>query len=238
MIGTLPVGLRGATGMRFLLLTTLAAGLLSVNAGRGTLAYFTTQVTSTGNQFTAGNLQLKIDDSNEANQASVGSSITFSDMKPGDVVYAPIKLTSAGTLATKYGIAYSTSTINASGDTNLADVLHITVKGSGTDGSGAVSTSGASGCNAANFGTASVWKDTVVADTALAAAGATLLDVASAARNIPTTGANTNFEVLCVKVNWPDGGAPPSLTTGDNAYNKPGHIVNTILSFRFDGLGQ
>ena len=54
-----------ATRMRALTVGVLALGILSVQVGRGTLAYFTTQVASTRNVFTAGTLHLNIVDSDE-----------------------------------------------------------------------------------------------------------------------------------------------------------------------------
>jgi hypothetical protein len=113
MISTFPaLGLRGANGMRFMLFATLAAGMLSMNAGRGTLAFFTTQVTSTGNTFTAGNLRFNISDANvtSGQYPSLGSSLSMTNFKPGAApVVAPIKLSNVGTLDAKYGIKYSTS---------------------------------------------------------------------------------------------------------------------------------
>jgi hypothetical protein len=189
-------------------------------------------------------LKLNIQDVDEtgAGQTTVASSLTLSNMKPGDAVVAPIKLTKAGSIDTKYGIAYTTATAQPT-DTNLANILHIQVLGTGTTGTGTNTATGANACNATNFAApGTIWPDAVVADTALAAAGATLLSVSPTSgvgRNIPTSGANTGFEVLCVKVSWPDGGAPPSLTTGDNQYNlATAGVVNTTLSFAFDGLAQ
>ena len=55
----------GAQLLRFGVVATLATGVLATAAGRGTLAYFTTQVTSGSNTFTAGNLHFTISDNNE-----------------------------------------------------------------------------------------------------------------------------------------------------------------------------
>jgi predicted ribosomally synthesized peptide with SipW-like signal peptide len=43
---------------RTILALALILGVLGMQAGRGTLAYFTDSVSSTGNQFTAGQLKL------------------------------------------------------------------------------------------------------------------------------------------------------------------------------------
>ena len=92
MIGTFPaVGLRGATGVRFMLMATLAAGMLSMNAGRGTLAYFTTQATSNGNVFTAGTLRFSMDDANGSGQ-QLTDSITNLNIYPGRNTQAALRL--------------------------------------------------------------------------------------------------------------------------------------------------
>src|ERR1700716_2842833 len=105
----------GAQLLRFGVVATLATGVLATAAGRGTLAYFTTQVTSGSNTFTAGNLHFTISDNNETATA-VSTSITPSNMKPGDVVYAPVSLANTGSVDAKWGIKYTTTT----GAANLA----------------------------------------------------------------------------------------------------------------------
>ena len=61
-------------------------------------------------------------------------------------------------------------------------------------------------------------------------AGAYLvLDHSGAASGLDT-------DVLCVEVTFPDGGAPGSLTTGDNAFNAAAAGTwSTTLVFTFDG---
>ena len=55
MIAAMPAtGLRAHNWMRWVLFSALGMGLLSLSAGGGTLAYFTTQVQSNNNTFTAG----------------------------------------------------------------------------------------------------------------------------------------------------------------------------------------
>jgi predicted ribosomally synthesized peptide with SipW-like signal peptide len=48
---------------RTLLVMALTMGVLGMQSGRGTLAYFTDSVASTGNTLTAGNLKLKLNGS-------------------------------------------------------------------------------------------------------------------------------------------------------------------------------
>jgi predicted ribosomally synthesized peptide with SipW-like signal peptide len=98
--------------LRWMLFGVLAMGMLSLNSGSGTLAYFTTQVQSNNNTFTAGNLRFNILDSiNTTGQyPSIGSSLSLPTMKPGDTLYAPIQLNNVGNIAAKYGIKYATTT--------------------------------------------------------------------------------------------------------------------------------
>ena len=117
MIAAMPVqGLRAHNWMRWVLFSALGMGMLSLSAGSGTMAYFTTQVQSNNNTFTAGNLRFNISDSlsTTGQYPSVGSSLSLLNMKPGDVVYAPIQLNNTGNLDARYGIKYSTTTVLAS----------------------------------------------------------------------------------------------------------------------------
>jgi hypothetical protein len=116
MIAAMPLpGLSGQNLMRWMLFSVLAMGMLSLSAGRGTLAYFTTQVQSNNNNFTAGNLRFNILDSvtTTGQYPSIGSSISVNNMKPGQSVYAPIQLNNVGNIAAKFGIKYTTTTAYA-----------------------------------------------------------------------------------------------------------------------------
>jgi predicted ribosomally synthesized peptide with SipW-like signal peptide len=117
MIAAMPLrGLRAHNMLRWGLFGALGMGLLSLSAGSGTLAYFTTQVQSNNNTFTAGNLRFNIADSisTTGQYPSVGSSLSLLNMKPGDAVYAPIKLTNVGNIDSTFGISYTTSSVLAS----------------------------------------------------------------------------------------------------------------------------
>jgi hypothetical protein len=229
----------GAQLLRFGVLATLATGVLATAAGRGTLAYFTTQVTSTGNSFAAGNLQFSITDNNEglAGQSTVTNSIALADMKPGDVVYAPVTVKNAGTMTAKWGIKYTTAP--TFGKSNLAPALKMGVvaKGGGT--------ATTANCTTASFATASVWGQQIVATpAAVNPAGATIVNSTSttapavagayaSGEYLPLAAGAT--DVVCVQVTFPDGSTPGSLTTGDNVYNGITNATwDTIIAFSFD----
>jgi predicted ribosomally synthesized peptide with SipW-like signal peptide len=122
MIAAMPLrGLRAHTMLRWGLFGALGMGLLSLSAGSGTLAYFTTQVQSNNNTFTAGNLRFNILDSitHTGQYPSVGSSLSNLNMKPGDVVYAPIQLNNVGNIDARYGVKYTvTSVLATNSDVN------------------------------------------------------------------------------------------------------------------------
>jgi predicted ribosomally synthesized peptide with SipW-like signal peptide len=225
----------GAQLLRFGVVVTLATGVLATAAGRGTLAYFTTQATSTANTFAAGNLKFTISDNNEAAAATVTSSITLADMKPGDVVYAPVTIRNAGTMTAKWGIKYTTTTTTS----NLASALKMAVV---AKGGGSATTAN---CISADFGDANKWKQQIVASpAAVNPAGATIVDsTSSTAPAVAGAYASGEYlpllaaasDVVCVEITFPDGSTPGSLTTGDNAWNGATNATfNTLIAFSFD----
>jgi hypothetical protein len=139
------------------------------------------------------------------------------------------------------GVPAGTYTISP---TNLTSALKLAIVGKGT-GTAAASPPlvgvGATTCNAANFGTAAVWQEQAASATSPARVSAAMLAVGEV---ITTAGAATGtlmaatsgLDVLCMQVLWTDGGAPPSLTTGDNAYNgATAGAYSTNINFTFDG---
>jgi predicted ribosomally synthesized peptide with SipW-like signal peptide len=386
MIAAMPMpGISTQHLMRWMLLGVLAMGMLSMSTGSGTLAYFTTQVQSNSNTFTAGNLRFNILDSisTTGQYPSVGTSLTLPNMKPGDVVYAPIQLNNVGNIAAKFGIKYTTTTAlasNSNGGTisgtattlvdsgrtatnglafgalannyvlitagtdsgdfrkitsvtapatlnvaawtatpdatsvysvvkyagtvtagatttslpdsaaawtvnqwanytvtagantstvvsntattltvspamagvpsgtytitpsNLAPALKLGIVGKGTGTAAAsppLTGAGATACNAANYASAAVFSEQAAgagsparALASMLAVGETVSAVATGTAMVATTG----LDVLCMQVSWTDGGAPPSLTTGDNAYNgATAGAFSTNVNFIFDG---
>jgi hypothetical protein len=229
----------GAQLLRFGVVATLATGVLATAAGRGTLAYFTTQVTSTGNAFTAGTLHMNIADVDQAGAlTTVGSSITFGPtMKPGDVVYAPIEIDNVGNLAAVYGITYSTTTTGL----DLADGLDLAVKasGGGTGTKATVVADSAHACSAANWATGAVWTSTIQAgagmvsgltpQTVLGVSSDTSFGAADAVGR--PLAATSGVETLCLRITFTEPGS--GVNTYNNATNGS---TNTTVLFTFDGL--
>jgi len=238
----------GAQSAKVLLVSALATGVLSSAAGQGTIAYFTTQVTSGSNTFTAGNLHFTISDGNQAaNQNSVSTTLTLSDMKPGDVVFAPVTLANTGSLNAKWGIRYTTTTSAA----NLATALQLGIVAKG-DGTAVVAD-----CTAADFTTAAKWAEQIrPTPLAMVDAGAIIVnyqstvaptvdgewdgDDTTAGAYLPLNhvGAATNkTDIVCVQIKFPDGDLPTSETTEDNAWNgATSNTYNTTVVFTFDGM--
>jgi predicted ribosomally synthesized peptide with SipW-like signal peptide len=235
----------GALAQRLVLVAAVTTGALSLVAGHGTLAFFTTQVSSTPNTFTAGTLRLFVGDVNEAPFAGpAASSITFANMKPGDIVYAPIEMANDGTLPARYGIKYTTSIAAPTVfNQDLAPGLTLAIKASagGTGTRGTVALAAATACSAANWGSAGVWgADVRVGAAMVAGAGQTVTGVASlptAAGNGPAQGgrdlAVSARETLCVQVTFTE----PAVL--DNTYNNATNAgTGTNITFVFDGLVQ
>ncbi len=67
----------------------LSMGVLGMQSGRGTLAYFTDSVSSTGNILTAGQLKLLLNGSNPTGTITLSTGgQNASKLKPGSVLYA------------------------------------------------------------------------------------------------------------------------------------------------------
>jgi len=137
------------------------------------------------------------------------------------------------------GVPAGTYTISP---TNLAPALKLGIVGKGTGTAAAsppLAGAGATNCNAANYATAAVWQEQVAgagsparALAAMLAVGETVSTVAAGTAMVATSG----LDVLCMQVTWTDGGAPPTLTTGDNAYNgATAGAYSTNINFTFDG---
>lgn len=93
--------------MKKILFSLMAIALVVGLVGAGAFAYFSDTATSSGNQFTAGTLDLT---------KSAESSIALTGMAPGDTASGSITVTNAGSLS---GSLYATSWyVTADGDPN------------------------------------------------------------------------------------------------------------------------
>ncbi len=148
-----------------------ALGTVSGAVWAGTFATFTDSGTAEST-FSTGTVDLEL--SNELDDAYDFATLTTSNMKPGDVKYAPLTMENAGTL----GFSYSMSTSATNADTKgLAGQLVAGVKI-------------AASCDATGY-------DALTATT-VAAEGA-LSNLAISSRTL----ASAASEVLCFKVSLP-----------------------------------
>ena len=179
--------------------------LAGVAFNTGTLAVFTDTSPSSANTFTTGTLDLKLSDNNETTLDSVSTSVTFSNMAPGDTVTDRIVPQNGGSLALRYAIAGSATNADAKG---LKDQLVLTIKTID------VTTPGTP-CD--NFdGTQLYTGDTD------STAGKLVGDNAQGAQAGDRSLAAAASETLCFRVNLP-------LTTG-NAFQN----ATTTVTFTFD----
>jgi predicted ribosomally synthesized peptide with SipW-like signal peptide len=185
-------GLSKLTMTRVLLGMLIIVGVLGGTGGRGTLAYFTSTVTSNANVFTAGTLTLEGNGAATANAIFTAGSGTW---KPGAFVVAPITMSNAGTLPLTYGISYTDADTGT-----LTTFMTVAVKAKGTaSGTGAGTTGKCD--NDTDFNDATLWQSSVVGSTALSTSGATLL--ANTSRSLAVS-AN---EVLCYEFAFTNGAA-------------------------------
>ncbi|HUR51532.1 MAG TPA: TasA family protein [Mycobacteriales bacterium] len=164
-----------------------ALGTLSGAVWASTYATFSDSATSTST-FTAGSVDLTVNA--EADDDYAFTSLESSNLKPGDVKYAPLTVANVGTLA--YGYTMSSSSTNADSKA-LRDTLRL----------GAKLVANAAACDSAGVGyLASL--TTVMAEGAISSAAISSRSVASG-----------SSEVLCFKVELPSsaGDALQSATT-------------------------
>lgn len=150
-------------------------GILSSAVWAATFATFTDSATSTST-FMAGTVDLTVNA--EVDDAYAFTSLESSNLKPGDVKYAPLTVANVGTL----GYSYSMTSASDNTDTKaLRDTLRL----------GAKLVANAAACDSAGVGyIASL--TTVMAEGAIASAAISSRTLAS-----PTS------EVLCFKVELP-----------------------------------
>jgi predicted ribosomally synthesized peptide with SipW-like signal peptide len=178
---------------RILLGMLLVVGILGGQGGRGTLAYFTSTVTSNANLFTAGSIALKGNGAATANAIFTAGSATW---KPGAFVVAPITMSNTGTLPLTYGLSYTD--VDAGG--TLTPFMTIQVKSIGT-AVGVGAGTAAKCLTTTDFADATLWQASAVPLTTLSVGGATLLG--------PTIRplAASASEVLCFQFAFTNGAA-------------------------------
>ncbi|HEV7662349.1 MAG TPA: TasA family protein [Chloroflexota bacterium] len=235
--------------LRLGLFAAISTGVLATAAGHGTLAYFTSTVTSGSNTFVAGNLHFTIADNNETAATTVGTTIHLTNMKPGDVVFAPVSLANTGSVDAKWGIAYTTATLT--GHTDLADALQLGVVAKGS-GDGVVGQ-----CTGSNFTNATHWAEQIVPTPAnMTHLGQTIVNYASTqapgAERVYTASDKTagaylplkpfgtalaaDADIVCVQITFPNGGVPVDNTSGDNAWNgATATYYDTTITLSFTG---
>ena len=163
-------------------------GTLSTAVWASTFATFSDSATS-DSTFTAGSVDLTV--GGEADDAFAFTSIEMSNMKPGDVKYAPLAVANPGTLGFTYSMASSSTNADSKA---LRDTLTL----------GARVVANAAACDSAGVGYAAAALSSVIAEGAISAAAISSRSLAAGAS-----------EVLCVKVELPGsaGNALQSATT-------------------------
>lgn len=155
----------------------MSLGVMSGAVWLGTFAAFSDSGTADAT-FTAGTVDLLL--SSEVDDAYSFTSLSMSDMKPGDVKYAPLTVRNNGSLAYTYGMTTGTATTSAS---SLAPALTLGVRKTLL-----------AACDATGF-TASV--DSLVTD------GTALGSSTFSSRALSTA----TEEVLCFKIAFPSTGS-------------------------------
>ena len=97
------------------LLTVAAVGALMTG---GVIAYFSDVETSTGNTFTAGTLDLKVDGTDNPNLAH----IDISNRQPGDIQWINWTLKNVGSIPGKVSVEFSAITNNENGSNEPEDI--------------------------------------------------------------------------------------------------------------------
>ena len=149
-----------------------ALGTLSGAVWAGTFASFTDSATSQST-FSTGTVNMELAD--DTTDAYSFASLSTSNMKPGDVKYATLKVENAGSIASTYTMTSAESEAALSGELQLGAVV------------------GAATCDATGYTAA------VTAGTVVIANG----DLAAAAISTPRPLAAAASETLCFRVELP-----------------------------------
>ena len=120
--------------MKKILISLMAIALVIGLVGAGSFALFNDTETSTGNTFTAGKLNLLLDDPNEEDSNGVTASWLNTNMAPGDSVSGWVDVVNAGTLAANHiEISFDNTVTNVetpaeigTDDTDISDSIQVT----------------------------------------------------------------------------------------------------------------
>lgn len=129
-----PLTMPEVVNMRLLLAMVVALGVLSTQAGRGTLSFFTDSATSSGNTFSTGTIDIALAngtgtvdcDGMGAGTDTLGVVLNESLRKPGDFKTVGICVKNAGTLNTQWSLA-STVSDNTDNFTLLKSVMKMRI---------------------------------------------------------------------------------------------------------------
>lgn len=240
MIGTM-TRTQSWANPRVLMVLLATAGVLALQTGRGTLAYFTDTASSTANTFTAGQLKLLFNGTNPTGSITWDAA-SLSKLKPGDVRYGYFTVTndnSAGdAVPAKFGnTTNGTVTITRVGSntapstTAKADAmdqrLQVTIKD--VDASGVtISSSALCAANWTDGGNVALTQATPLTTAPTASASRTKLTDSTATTLFTdtTTIAAGVAKKYCVEFKWVDGTSSTALS--DDAAARQGSNAYTI----------
>ncbi|HLZ28411.1 MAG TPA: hypothetical protein VKV73_13915 [Chloroflexota bacterium] len=238
-----PISFIAGNKSRLLLLAAVATGVLGMQAGRGTLAFFTTSVGSSANVFTAGSLKFNINDTvgTGTGLTSVTSSISFTNaasgglMKPGDKIYAPISISNIGTLDAVYGLSYFGTHTNG----DLIPGLNLAIK-RGPSQAACVSTNWTAGTEVALTtpidapliaGGTSLSPTVIQAVSSAVTGGAAAAGIPLARATVAGPTGTPTIDNLCLEVTFINDLTPAT----QNTYNSTSGF-DTTITFTFDAL--
>lgn len=181
--------------LRAVLSLTLVLGVLSLLAGQGTLAYFTSSATSTNNTFTTGTVAMTLSDANETDLSTVTASFASATFRPGDTVAGYVTVKNSGTLSFDYGLKYTAS--NTTGTLWVAGATDPTLQ--------IYTAAATANCTSANAAGAKTGLTSIVSASAVSTAANTV--VFDSAGGSKRTLAASASDILCFAIVWPNGAA-------------------------------